>query len=158
MKCRTKEEWCKIIDGTKTAEQIARECSVNIATVYHAAKRFGLTLFDPAMHETEYRGIPLDLLKKELSSMPIGQVCVKYKLNETLLRNFIAKRNIEYVRVKRRSILEDQPRQDVKQFKRTGEAMDMIKTLLDFYTDASIARVFGYSRERIRQIRMEVQK
>lgn len=71
----------------------------------------------------------------------------------------MVRRNFEYVRVKKRSKFEDIPViQNNKKFKRTGEAMDMIKTLLDFYTDASIARVFGYSRERIRQIRMEVQK
>ena len=40
--------------------------------------------------------------------------------------------------------------------RRTGMAMDMIRTLIPIYTDASIARVFGYSRERIRQIRNEM--
>ena len=39
--------------------------------------------------------------------------------------------------------------------KRTGEAQDMIRTLCSTYTDASIGRVFGYSKERIRQIRNE---
>jgi DNA-directed RNA polymerase sigma subunit (sigma70/sigma32) len=29
---------------------------------------------------------------------------------------------------------------------------------LPFYTDASIARVFGYSKERIRQIRNEMEE
>ena len=42
--------------------------------------------------------------------------------------------------------------------KHTGEAQDMIKTLCATYTDASIARVFGYSKERIRQLRMEAEK
>ena len=36
--------------------------------------------------------------------------------------------------------------------KRTGEAHDMIKYLSKSFTKASIARVFGYSAERIRQI------
>ena len=40
--------------------------------------------------------------------------------------------------------------------RRSGEAMDMIKTLIPIYTDASIARVFGYSREWIRRIRNEM--
>jgi len=39
--------------------------------------------------------------------------------------------------------------------KHTGEAQDMIRTLCETYTDAAIGRVFGYSRERIRQIRNE---
>lgn len=36
--------------------------------------------------------------------------------------------------------------------KRTGEAQDMILTLCDTYSFAAIGRVFGYSRERVRQI------
>lgn len=34
--------------------------------------------------------------------------------------------------------------------------MDMIKYLIPEFTDASIARVFGYSKERIRQIRNDM--
>ena len=36
--------------------------------------------------------------------------------------------------------------------KRTGEAQDMIRYLSKTFTMASIARVFGYTRESIRQI------
>ena len=36
--------------------------------------------------------------------------------------------------------------------KRTGEAQDMIRYLSKTFTMASIARVFGYTRENIRQI------
>ena len=36
--------------------------------------------------------------------------------------------------------------------KRTGEAQNMIRYLSKAFTMASIARVFGYTRERIRQI------
>ena len=36
--------------------------------------------------------------------------------------------------------------------KRTGETQDMIRYLAKEYTYASIARVFGYSKERVRQI------
>lgn len=36
--------------------------------------------------------------------------------------------------------------------KRTGEAHDMIRELSKTFTMASIARVFGYSKERVRQI------
>lgn len=36
--------------------------------------------------------------------------------------------------------------------KRTGTAHDMIVTLCDYYNMASIAKVFGYSKERVRQI------
>ena len=40
--------------------------------------------------------------------------------------------------------------------KRTGEAREMIKELSKTFTYAAIARVFGYSKERVRQICMEV--
>ena len=36
--------------------------------------------------------------------------------------------------------------------KRTGTAHDMIVTLCDYYSIASIAKIFGYSKERVRQI------
>lgn len=39
--------------------------------------------------------------------------------------------------------------------KRTGEAHDMIKTLAQTYNYAAIGRVFGYTKERIRQICLE---
>lgn len=159
MKCRSEAEWREIIDGTKTAEQIARECKVALGTVYYNAKRFNLPIYDPTFDETQYRGIPIDVLKAELKAMPISEVAARHGIHEVLLRGYVVRRNFEYVRVKKRSKFEDIPViQNNKKIKRTGEAMDMIKTLLDFYTDASIARVFGYSKERIRQIRMEVKK
>lgn len=40
--------------------------------------------------------------------------------------------------------------------KRCGEAHEMIRELSKTFTNASIARVFGYSKERVRQICMEV--
>lgn len=41
--------------------------------------------------------------------------------------------------------------------KRTGLAVDMIKTLTKTYTDSAIARVFGYSVTRVREFRLEVE-
>lgn len=40
--------------------------------------------------------------------------------------------------------------------KRTGEAHEMIRELSKTFTMASIARVFGYSKERVRQICSEM--
>lgn len=42
-----------------------------------------------------------------------------------------------------------------RKLKRTGEAHDMIKTLGQTYNYAAIARVFGYTKERVRQICLE---
>lgn len=42
-----------------------------------------------------------------------------------------------------------------RQIKRTGEMQDMIRYLSNKYTYASIGRVFGYTKERVRQICQE---
>ena len=156
-----KEEfWRKIIDGTKTAFQIAKEEKVNETTVYNAAKRYGLYLPRQKDLVDNYHGIPLEVLKKELKTMPVSSVAKKYGLTHCGLRQFALCRGIETIRVQRQRQEFDKDKADNPNIKirRTGEAMDMIKTLLPFYTDASIARVFGYSKERIRQIRNETKE
>lgn len=47
---------------------------------------------------------------------------------------------------------------DNRSMKRSGLAQDMIRELSKTFTYASIGRVFGYSRERIRQICLENDK
>lgn len=83
MKCRSEAEWREIIDGTKTAEQIARECKVALGTVYYNARRFNLPIYDPTFDETQYRGIPIDVLKAELKTMPISEVAAKHEYRKS---------------------------------------------------------------------------
>ena len=44
---------------------------VNETTVYNAAKRYGLYLPRPKDLVDNYHGIPLEVLKKELITMPV---------------------------------------------------------------------------------------
>ncbi len=154
-----KEEfWRKTIDGTKTAFQIAKEVNVNETTVYYAAKRYGLKLPKPKDLVDNYHGISLEVLKEELKTMPVSYVANKHGLTDGGLRQFALCRGIEIIKVQKQRFDKDKaPNTNIK-IRRTGEAIDMIKTLLPFYTDASIARVFGYSKERIRQIRNKMEK
>lgn len=152
-KRRTEEEWRKIIDGTKTARDIAIDCNVSIGNVYYVAERYGLKLIEPCLLKKEYHGVPLKVLKDELEKLPISAVCLKYGLSSAALDSFLTKRGIKFFKVKQRYINKEPT--VPKSLRRTGMAHDMIRTLLPYYTDASIGRVFGYSKEMIRQIRKE---
>lgn len=81
----------------------------------------------------------------------VVQICKKFHLCYATVVSICRREGIEPLKAKLKYI--DSVKGSVR---RTGMAMDMIKTLIPIYTDASIARVFGYSRERIRQIRNEM--
>lgn len=154
----SKEDWEKIIDGTKTAKQVAKECQVNRQTVYHVSKKYSLPLLKDHLSYLEYHGVSAELIKKDLETMTLNDVAKKYGLDSSLLKEWCHCREIEYTTNKPCRL---QPCVNaIKPKKRTGEMMDMIKYLIPVFTDASIARVFGYSREWIRQIRnkMEIEK
>lgn len=147
--------WREHIDGTKTAQQLAKELNVQASTVYHASRRWNLKLAKPKEVATEYHGISINILREELQRYPISVVANKYGFEQASFRGFLDCRNIKYSTVQTKRY--DRTK-DTSRIKRTGEAMDMIKTLLMFYNNASIARVFGYSRQRIQQIREEQEK
>lgn len=81
----------------------------------------------------------------------IGQIINNFHISYATILSACKRENIVPLKVKLKHISEHKGN-----LRRTGEAMDMIKTLIPVYTDASIARVFGYSKERIRQIRNEM--
>lgn len=82
----------------------------------------------------------------------VGQIINEFHIGYATVLSACKRANIVPLKVKPKYISEHKGN-----LKRTGEAMDMIKTLIPVYTDASIARVFGYSKERIRQIRNEIE-
>lgn len=147
--------WREHIDGTKTAQQLAKELNVQVSTVYHASRRWNLKLAKPKEVVTEYHGISINILREELGRYPVSVVANKYGFEQSAFRGFLDCRGIKYSTVQTKLYKETK---DTSQIKRTGESMDMIKTLLMFYNNASIARVFGYSRQRIQQIREEQEK
>lgn len=154
---RTEKEWRQIIDGTKTAKEIAYEAECSIATVYVSARKYNLPLKDSRMSATDYHGIPVEQLKEELSRMPVTIVAHKYGLDPVSLRSFVAKRNIPYFQKIDTKFDQINEVPDIM-CKRPGKAKDMIRTLCNFYTDASIAHVFGCTRQYIYQIRKENEK
>lgn len=81
----------------------------------------------------------------------VGQIINNFHISYATVMSACKRENIVPLKVKPRYISGYEG-----SLRRTGEAMDMIKTLLPVYTNASIARVFGYSKERIRQIRNEM--
>jgi len=93
---RTKEDWEKIIDGTKTAEQIAKECQVNRQTVYYVSKKYSLPLLKDHLSYLEYHGVSAELLKKDLETMTLNDVAKKYGLQRFYLQEWCHCRGIEY--------------------------------------------------------------
>ena len=81
----------------------------------------------------------------------IGQIANSFHLGYATVMTVCRRENIMPLKAKPKLVDEYKG-----SLRRSGEALDMIKTLLPVYTDASIARVFGYSKERIRQIRNEI--
>ena len=152
---RKRDEWKKIIDGTKSASQIAKECSVNRQTVYYVSKKYGFPLLKDHMSYIEYHGVPTEQLKAELKIMTVSDVAKKHDLSPYLLKEWCYSRGIEF-KMNRPRRLSPVNKTIEKRCRRTGETMDMIKFLIPEFTNASIARVFGYSKERIRQIRNEL--
>ena len=154
-----KKDWEKIIDGTKTAYEIAEENNVSVGEVYYMSKKYSLPLKNgrkTLANMLDYHGISVEQLKADIAVMPISSVAKKYSLDANALRNWCIVRGIKYTKNKDKITVNT----DFVPKRRTGEMMDMIKYLLPKFTDASIARVFGYSKEGIRLIRkqMEVEK
>ena len=81
----------------------------------------------------------------------VGQIINNFHISYAMVMSACKRENIVPLKKTPKYISEHKG-----SLRRTGEAMDMIKTLIPVYTDASIARVFGYSKERIRQIRNEI--
>jgi len=154
-KRKTKPEkykyWASIIDGTKDALQIAKELNVPFGTVYHASKVYNLPLPRACDLITDYAGVPLEQYKEELKTYTLGDVAKMHGVNTCNLKNWLITRGVTEFPVNK--IRKMKPQKITNPAKRTGEAHEMIKYLTTRFTDASIARVFGYSKERVRQIR-----
>ena len=150
---RTKADWEKIIDGTKSGTQLARELKVSPATVYRASRIYNLPLPKASMTDTAYHGIPIEQFKKELQYYTVRDVARLHGLDATLLKYFLQNRGVEVPQNRPRN----QPQVVTKPLKRSGLAMEMIRYLTTKFTDSSIANVFGYSKERIRQIRNDIE-
>lgn len=152
MKCRPDKYkfWASKIDGTKSALQIAKELNVPFGTVYCAAKRYNLPLPRVCDLVKDYAGVSLEQYKEELKTYTLGDVARMHGVGATNLKSWLITRGVtEFPQNKNRGKVHEVN----KPAKRFGETHEMIKYLTARFTDASIARVFGYSKERVRQIR-----
>ncbi len=149
---RYEKDWRQIVDGTKTATQIAEEYGIQRNTVYVACKRYGLK---PArsIDLNFCKGIHADILKEELKVMFVTDVARKHGIELSFLIKWLSVRRIPY-RTKRQQNVESEAKlMEIKAKTPPENVMDTIKSLLPEYSNVSIARVFGYSREWIRRIR-----
>ena len=149
-----KEYWTKIIDGTKSGVQIANELKLPPATVYNAARRYNLPLPKACTTEMVYHGVTLQEFKRELQVYTLRDVAKIHSLNECCLKSWLVVRGVDVPLSKPRK----QPVVISKPLKRCGNAIEMIKYLTTKFTDKSIASVFGYSAERIGQIRKSMEE
>lgn len=136
------EAWRQYIDGTKTVEEVAEHFGVQITTARTRASMLGLPLKrkEPRFFR-DYPGI-----KEYAVTHTAKEVAEHYGMRLTTVYTMFNSYGIKY---KRQTTSKGVARAVQH---RTGEAQDMIITLCDFYSQASVARVFGYSKERVRQI------
>lgn len=133
---------------THTREEIMEKFNVDYYTVNNFCLKVGIR---PIPKRNKY-DIPegFEEYAKEHSLCEIARY---FNIAYASVILYCRKNNIEYLTRKPKVGYKDNGRKH--SIKRSGLAQDMIRELSKTFTDASIARVFGYSKERIRQICME---
>lgn len=128
--------------ASHTRREIMQKFNVNYNYVNNFCRRNGLTPIP------ERRSYPMtDEIKDFLKEHTITETSSKFHISYEWLAMQIRNKNLPHKRHTARG-----SKLSVHSCKRTGEAHDMIRHLSKIFTFASIARVFGYSKERIRQI------
>ena len=125
-----------------TRKEIMQEFNVNYNCVNYFCVKNGLK---PIADRCKYR--VTDEMKDFLKEHTIKETACKFHVNCNWLYIKIRDMNLPY---KRHNCKE--AKLSTHSCKRTGEAQNMIRYLSKAFTMASIARVFGYTRESIRQI------
>lgn len=127
---------------THTRKEIMREFNVNYNCVGYFCRKNGLK---PLADRGKYH--VTDEMKDFLKEHTVTETAYRFHVGCDWLRMKIRDMNLPY---KRHNCKE--AKLSAHSCKRTGEAQDMIRYLSKAFTMASIARVFGYTRESIRQI------
>lgn len=125
-----------------TRKEIMREFNVNYNCVGYFCRKNGLK---PLAGGGKYR--VTDEMKDFLKEHTVTETAYKFHVGNNWLYKKIQEMNLPY---KRHNCKE--AKLSTHSCKRTGEAQNMIRYLSKAFTMASIARVFGYTRENIRQI------
>ena len=125
-----------------TRKEIMQKFNVNYSCVNYFCFKNGLK---PLAERCKYH--VTDELKDFLKEHTVKETALKFHVGCDWLYMKIRDMNLPY---KRHNCKE--AKLSTHSCKRTGEAQDMIRYLAKTFTMASIARVFGYTRENIRQI------
>ena len=124
-----------------TRKEIMQKFNVNYNYINNFCNRNGIR---PIAERGRY--FVTDEMKNYLKEHTIKDTAYKFHVGYNWLSIKVREMNIPCKRYR------SEVKLSVHSCRRTGEAHDMIKYLSKSFTQASIARVFGYSAERIRQI------
>ena len=127
---------------THTRKEIMQKFNVNYNCVGYFCRKNGIK---PLADRCKYH--VTDEMKDFLKEHTVTETAYKFHVGCDWLYIKIREMNLPY---KRHNCKE--AKLSAHSCKRTGEAQDMIRYLSKAFTMASIARVFGYTRESIRQI------
>ena len=125
-----------------TRKEIMQKFNVNYNCVNYFCVKNGLK---PIAERGKYR--VTDEMKDFLKEHTVKETAYKFHVNYNWLCIKIRDMNLPYQRHNGKEV-----KLSAHSCKRTGEAQNMIRYLSKAFTRASIARVFGYTRENIRQI------
>ena len=125
-----------------TRKEIMQKFNVNYNCVNYFCHRNGLK---PIAERGKYH--VTDEMKDFLKEHTVTETAHKFHVSCNWLYMKIREMNLTYQRHNGK-----EAKLAAHSCKRTGEAQDMIRYLSKAFTMASIARVFGYTRENIRQI------
>ena len=124
-----------------TRKEIMQKFNVNYNCVNYFCAKNGLKPISE-------RGHPVtDEMKDFLKEHTIKETALRFHVSYNWLYMKIRDMNLTYKRHNGKEV-----KLSTHSCKRTGEAQNMIRYLSKAFTMASIARVFGYTRESIRQI------
>ena len=125
-----------------TRKEIMREFNVNYNCVNYFCRKNGLKLIaDRGKYHVTAE------MKDFLKEHTVKETAFKFHVGCDWLYMKIRDMSLPYKRHNCKEV-----KLATHSCKRTGEAQDMIRHLAKTFTMASIARVFGYTRESIRQI------
>lgn len=128
--------------ASHTRREVMQKFNVNYNYINNFCNRNGIR---PIAERKRY--FITDEIKDFLKEHTIKETAFKFNVGYNWLTVKVREMNIPCKRNKSEVV-----KLSVHSCKRTGETHEMIKYLSKTFTMASIARVFGYSKERIRQI------
>ena len=127
---------------THTRKEIMQKFNVNYNCISYFCVKNGLK---PIAERGKYR--VTDDMKDFLKEHTVKETAFRFHVGRDWLYMKIRDMDLPYQRHNGKEV-----KLSTHSCKRTGEAQDMIRYLSKAFTMASIARVFGYTRENIRQI------